>query len=456
MPLPMPEEEAGNALALRPSGHEDARRNTPRPRVLALSIETDLAPHLAGTRGPAAATAARILAETARLLGTDSLVPVASAHIDGCLFHGDAGVLFAETLVAGGGQVAVPTTLNVGALDLIHAGRVRFAAHQQRMAERMVAAYEALGCRPTWTCAPYQAGHRPGLGEHVAWGESNAVAFANSVLGARTNRLGDFLDICCALTGFAPETGLHLDRNRIGRFVFDVTGLSARLKAEEAFYPVLGSLVGSLCGEAVPVVVGLPPGVDEDRLKAFGAAAASSGAVALFHIVGSTPEAPSLAAALGHAEPAERVVVTPALVRDARDRLTTADRAAEPDAIAIGSPHLSFEELAALERRLAGRRTRLPVYACTSRFVWQVLQEEGRAEALEAAGVVPIVDTCVVVAPILPEATFDRPKVLMTNSGKFAHYAPGNTGWATVYGSLDDCVETAVAGRLVRDEGAWA
>ncbi|MFH5905903.1 aconitase X, partial [Clostridium perfringens] len=101
--------------------------------------------------------------------------PVTSAHIDGCLYHGDSGVEFAEALVAGGGQVAVPTTLNVGALDLLHPRRVRFPAHQAAMARRLMAAYEALGCRASWTCAPYQAGHRPRLGEHVAWGESNAV-----------------------------------------------------------------------------------------------------------------------------------------------------------------------------------------------------------------------------------------------------------------------------------------
>src|SRR5580704_13022762 len=141
-----------------------------------------------GARGPAAAMATRIVAEAARLMGATALVSVESAHIDGCLYHGDSGVHFAERLVAEGGRVAVPTTLNVGALDLLHPGRVRFDAARTDMARRMMVAYERLGCTPSWTCAPYQAGHRPKLGEHVAWGESNAVVFANSVLGARTNR----------------------------------------------------------------------------------------------------------------------------------------------------------------------------------------------------------------------------------------------------------------------------
>ena len=132
--------------------------------------------------------ALRIVVETARLLGASRLVPIASAHIDGCLYHGDSGTLFSERLVDDRGSVAVPTTLNVGALDLLHAGRVKLAPEREAMARRMMDAYLKLGCRPTWTCAPYQAGHRPRTGTHVAWGESNAVAFCNSVLGARTER----------------------------------------------------------------------------------------------------------------------------------------------------------------------------------------------------------------------------------------------------------------------------
>ena len=185
---------------------------------------------LQGTHGPAAAMAMRIVAEAARLLGASSLVAVESAHVDGCLYHGDSGVHFAERLLAQGGQVAVPTTLNVGALDLLHPGRVRFDPATSAMARRLMVACEALGCAPTWTCAPYQAGHRPRLGAHVAWGESNAVAFVNSVLGARTNRLGDFLDLCCAIAARAPRYGLHLDENRRARIVIDVSGLSAELR----------------------------------------------------------------------------------------------------------------------------------------------------------------------------------------------------------------------------------
>ena len=420
-------------------------------------LDDDMAVLLAGAGGPAAATAARLVVATAELLGAADLVAVESAHIDGCLYHGDSGVLFAERLAAGGGRVRVPATLNVGALDLLHPERVRYDAARAAMARRQMAAYEALGCRPTWTCAPYQAGHRPRLGAHVAWGESNAVAFVNSVLGARTNRLGDLLDICCALTGRAPNTGLHLTENRRAALVLDVSGLSSALKESEAFYPVLGSLVGRIAGSAVPAIAGLPPGVPEDRRKALGAAAASSGAVALFHAVGSTPEAPTLDAALqgGGGSPGERIVVTPAMVCEARDALSTAaaGTGARIDAVAIGSPHLSRAEFDALRTLAAGiPRFAVPFYACTSRAVWQDLERDGEAAALAAKGVVPVIDTCVVVAPVLPASS----GVLMTNSGKFAYYAPGNTGYATVFGSLADCVASAASGVVRREEALWA
>src|SRR5690242_7491396 len=209
------------------------------------SEERELA---AGRDGAARAMAMRIVADTARMLGAARLLPIASAHIDGCLYHGDSGTLFAERLVEGAGEVAVPTTLNVGALDLLHAGRVKLAPERAAMARRMMDAYLKLGCRPTWTCAPYQAGHRPALGQHVAWGESNAVAFCNSVLGARTERYGDFLDICAALSGRAPETGLHLGDNRRPTLLVDCSALDRRLVGEDAFWPVLGAWLGEAAG----------------------------------------------------------------------------------------------------------------------------------------------------------------------------------------------------------------
>lgn len=402
-----------------------------------------------GRDGEGAAMAMRVVADGARLLGAPRLIPVTSAHIDGALYHGDSGTLFAEKLVEGGAKVAVRSTLNVGALDLTGSCRVRLEGARRDMAARMMQAYRVLGCEPSWTCAPYQAGHRPARGTDVAWGESNAVVFCNSVLGARTNRYGDFLDIACAIAGRAPFTGLHLAENRRATMVFDVSALPAAFLASEIAWPVLGSLYGREIGTAVGVVTGIAAHPGEDALKAFGAAAASSGAVGLFHVAGVTPEAPDLDAATGGLLPAATIRVTRAMAADSQRRLSTAVLAERIDAVAIGSPHLSATELDALERLVAGRKLAVPLYACTGRHALAAFDRDGRRAALERAGVVIVADTCVVVTPIMA----DRPDgVLMTNSGKFAHYAPGNTGYAVLYAALPDCVESAVAGRPVVSE----
>ena len=387
--------------------------------------------------------AMRIVADTARLMGAPRLMPSASAHIDGALYHGDSGTLFAEQLVAGGARTAVRATLNVGAIDLTGCSRNRLPPHELEMARRMMTAYRTLGCEPTWTCAPYQAGHRPALGSQVAWGESNAVVFCNSVLGARTNRYGDFLDIACAVAGRAPDYGLHRTENRYATIVIDVSGLDPAFLASEIAWPVLGNLFGRTVGNEIGVLVGITAHPGEDALKGFGATTASAGSVGLFHIAGVTPEAPDVATALNHVPPASHIIVTREMAADAQRRLSTAEAADHVDAVAIGSPHLSVDEFDRLEHLLAGRRTAVPIYACTGRHALTVLEQSGRRAALEKSGVVIVADTCVVVTPILP----DKPgAILMTNSGKFAHYAPGNTGYAVVYGSMRDCVESAITG----------
>ena len=393
----------------------------------------------------------RIVVRMAGILGARELVEIASAHIDGCLYHGDGGVEFGERLVELGGRVAVPATLNVGALDLLNPARVRAHGHRREMALRQMRAYQALGCKPTWTCAPYQAGHRPAPGEHVAWGESNAVCFANSVLGARTNRYGDFMDICCAIAGRAPRTGLHLVEKRRATVAVDTDAIDAELRRRDVFYPVLGTWLGATVDDRVAVVTGLPETVTEDQLKAMGAAAASSGAVGLFHVEGVTPEAPDLDTALGGMAPQAVITPTPQALRAARDTLSTAD-AGRIDAVAVGSPHFSMAEFARLDAQLPSTPFAVPFYVCTGRSEYRQLEAADRLRRFEDAGIEIVVDTCVVVTPILPP----KDGVLMTNSGKFAHYTPSNTGYGVVYGSLEDCVRSATHARVTRDDGLWS
>ena len=408
---------------------------------------------LAGDLGAATQMAMRILTTMAGVYGATRLLDIESAHIDGCLYHGYSGLEFAERLAAGGAKVVVPTTLNVGAMDLLHPEVFRGTEQVGRWATRMMEAYQAMGCRPTFTCAPYQALHRPPLGAQIAWAESNAIVFANSVLGARTNRYGDFIDICCAITGRAPDVSLHRAENRRGQLLFRLAGIPERLLREDVLFPVLGYWLGARTGTKIPVIAGLLPETTEDQLKALGAAAASSGGVALFHAVGVTPEAPTLAAAFQGGQPEAVIDVTLDELRSTLGVLSTVPDG-PIDVVALGSPHFSLDEFAWLlplvEQYPPGPGVEFIV--CTHRLVLAALQQRGWLARLRAAGVQVIVDTCVVVTPIVRA----RGGVLMTNSGKFAHYSPGNIGLQVVYGSLEECVRSGAGGQVWRDRGLWA
>jgi len=408
---------------------------------------------LDGRRGEAARLSMRIVAEMAEVMGADRLIDVVSAHVDGCLYHGQAGLDFAERLVAGGASVSVPTTLNVGSLDLLHPGLVRESPERAAAARRLMDLYVEMGCRPTWTCAPYQLLDRPGFGQHVAWAESNAIVFANSVLGARTSRYGDFIDVCAAITGRVPFAGMHRDEGRRAEIVFRLSGIPERLLDEDVLYPVLGHLVGREAGTAVPAIVGLPPDVGEDRLKALGAAAASSGSVALFHAVGVTPEAPALEAALGGGAPAREVEVTVEMLRAARDELSTTS-GTDLAAVSLGTPHFSIAEFESLVPLLDGARAHpgVELYVSTGRGVLAEVERRGWLRRLQEAGAQVITDTCTYITPIIRGSGGP----VMTNSAKWAWYAPANIGAEVVFGSLQECVRSAVLGRVWRDERLWA
>lgn len=394
---------------------------------------------LSGERGEAVQLAMKLLVAVGEAEDAPHLIDVIAGHIDACLFHGVAGLDFAERLVEGGGEVAVPTTLNVSSLDLIHPDLYRGDPETARLARRLMDAYVAMGCRPTWTCAPYQLSWRPSTGDQIAWGESNAIVFANSVLGARTNRYGDFLDICAALTGRAPYTGLHTDEGRLGDFVVELQ-LEDGLLDDEVTYALIGHAVGKMAGVDVPVIVGLDPDrVDEDRLKNLGAASASSGAVAMFHAVGVTPEAPTLEAATGGREVPTRILGTTEL-EEARRQLSRPS--GRLGAVSVGTPHMSINEMRRLAEMVGGRTTKVPFYVNTSRDVYEVAREEGLAGVIEAAGIEVVTDTCTYITPIMGEIRGD----LMTNSGKLAYYAPANLGANVALASLADCVESAMTG----------
>jgi predicted aconitase len=403
---------------------------------------------LGGEAGPAAAFSMKILVAFAEATGAAALLDVAQAHVDGCLYHGKVSLDFAQRLVDQGGQVRVPTTLNVGAVDLIHPELMRMNPEALRPAAELMRAHVALGCRATFTCAPYQSLSRPSFGEHIAWGESNAIVFANSVIGARTERYGDFLDLCCAMTGRAPAAGLHLGENRRGEVLFRLSGFPDAPVPSDSIFVALGLIIGARAGGRVPVIDGLPNPRDEDQLKGLGAAAASSGAVGLYQVVGVTPEAPTLADALGGRTAAETFVVTPSDISDALQCLSTVPPGAPLAAVCLGTPHFSraeWDRLLSLLRAGAGGRT--PIYVNTARATLSGLEAEGLLSNLPGWHVIPVVDTCTYLTAILEKLD----GVVMTNSGKWAHYAPGNIGVKVAFGEMEDCIASAAVGRVVRN-----
>jgi cis-L-3-hydroxyproline dehydratase len=407
---------------------------------------------LSGDRGPAARMAMSIIVRMGEIQGAPELLDISQAHIDSTIYMGEAGLEFAERLAKLGAEVAVPSSLNVSGLDECHWREWSVPEDWASKAQRQMIAYHSMGCVPTWTCAPYQTSMAPKFGQQIAWGESNAIVFANSVIGARTERYPDLLDICAAITARVPALGLHLTENRAGQLLIRLKDVPLAVQQDDAFYSVLGLLLGRLAGQRIPVIDGLEAMPAEDQLKALGAAAASSGAVALFHIVGVTPEAPTLDAAFQGRAPLEQHTITMQELRDARRELTTA-AGTKLDMVVLGSPHFSLAEFRQLAPLLHGKQRHSDVQflVTTSRLMRDLADQAGVLQPLEAFGVRITVDTCVLATPMLPKSI----KVLMTNSGKYAHYAPGLLSTQMVFGSMADCVDSAVQGRVVRDNSLW-
>ena len=279
---------------------------------------------------------------------------------------------------------------------------------------------------------------------------SNAIVFANSVLGARTDRYGDFMDIASAITGKAPYAGLHLPENRVGHVILDCSALSHRVASLDITYPILGYLGGHYSETDNPVFTGLPSDSNEDQLKALGAAAASAGGVGLFHIVGRTPEAPTLESVVADPSALPTHIIDADVLARTREHLCTAQSGTKLDAISLGTPHASFNEIEALRNELATGDPIHPdvqMYINTGRTVLQQATDAGYIAELEAWGVKIVADTCAYMTSIFLPGT----KTVMTNSGKVAHYAPANMGVDIVLATLHECVESARRGVVTLD-----
>ena len=407
---------------------------------------------LAGDLGPANRMAMSILVRMAEVYRAPALLDIAQAHIDSTIYVGEANLEYAERLARLGARVAVPTSLNVSGVDEYHWREWAVTPDWAEKARRQMLAYQSMDAIPIWTCAPYQTELAPRFGQQIAWGESNAIVYANSVIGARTERYPDLLDICCAITGRAPAVGLHLSENRAGQVLLRLTGVPRAVQESDVFYTVLGYLMGRLAEEWIPVVQGLQVHPTDDQLKALGATAASAGRVALFHLVGITPEAPTFDSAFQGRKPVQQHEITMTELRAGWRQLTSAN-GEKLDMVVLGSPHFSLAEFRQLAPLIAGRRRQpdTQFLVTSNRAVVLLAKQLGLLDALEAFGGRVTVDTCILASPMLPPQI----KRLMTNSGKYAYYAPGMLGTEVVFGSLDDCVNSAVLGRVTRDDAIW-
>ena len=430
----------------------DQKNQTSHRPLSQISLtETDQG-FLDGAYGKAAQVAMGIVLRMAELQGATELLDITQAHIDGCIYTGPASLRFARQLVAWGARVRVPTTLNSISVDKRRWRELGVDPALGEPASQLGDAYLEMGARVSFTCAPYLLDSAPELGEQIVWAESNAVVYANSVIGARTLKYPDYLDICIALTGRAPKIGCHLTQQRLATLRIVVPALDG---LDDSFYPLLGYHVGLLCGASIPVICGLEnkaPTLDD--LKAFGAAFATTSAAPMFHIAGVTPEATTAELALGGHAPEKTLRVSPAdLLRSWRE-LNSA-QTPEVDAVTLGNPHFSLSECATLAHLCSSQRKHenVAIVITCGRATLERAQQAGCVETLENFGVQFVTDTCwcMLGEPVIPPTA----RNLMTNSGKYAHYAPGLVGRRVHFASLAECVDSAITGVASGRLPAW-
>jgi predicted aconitase/predicted aconitase with swiveling domain len=416
------------------------------PAIAALDLSEGDRAMLDGSEGTAAKLAMRIIIAMAAQQSATRLIDVVQGHIDGCIYASPANLTFAETMAEMGARVRVPTTMNAISVDRANWQAQGVPADFGDPAARLADAYVRMGCRATFTCSPYLLETAPKAGEAIAWAESNAVIFANSVLGARTAKHPDFLDLCIALTGRAPLAGVYLEEHRQARRVIDVEMPDG---ADDAFWPLVGYLAGRTAPDRIPLLRGLEAGQpSQDDLKALCAAFGTTSAAPMLHIEGVTPEAQGAAAVS-----ADHAQMTRGEMAEAWTRLNAGPETVE--LVAIGSPHASLSECRALADALAGRRRHadVAVIVTAGRDVMERAEAEGVLARLRESGVQVLPDLCwcSISEPVFPPRT----RTLLTNSGKYAHYGPGLSGRTVRFGSLADCIEAALTGRSPPRLPAW-
>ncbi|HEC77301.1 MAG TPA: DUF521 domain-containing protein [Thermoplasmatales archaeon] len=377
---------------------------------------------LNGEYGDITAKMMRLLVRIGDIYNAEKMIPVASVQVAGVSYKsiGDAGLKFLQD-VSKEAKVKVLTYLNPAGMDIENWREMGIDEKFAKKQIEIINSFKKMGIVISATCTPYLAGNLPRYRQHIAWSESSAVSFANSVIGARTNREGGPSALASAITGYTPYYGLHLDENREPTIVVKV---DAELKTSTDF-AAMGYYVGKEIKKEIPYFKGIKNGADVDDLKELGAAMAASGAVALYHAENITPDADKVSI-----NGLEKIEFGKDELKETYDRLNTGE---EPDIIIFGCPHASLNEIIKIAKILEGKKSRKPFWICTSRAVKEIAERMEIDKKIGKAGGKIIADTCMVVSPI--EDLFETTAV---NSGKAAHYLPGFCKQKVVFKSMEE------------------
>jgi predicted aconitase len=383
---------------------------------------------LEGKHGKATQKAIEIITTLGEIYGAGRLIPVTSVQIAGVSYHnlGEAGLEYLSEMAVDG-RARVLTTLNPAGMDMLewrkHGISEDFAENQQRVVD----AFEKMGVVTTCTCTPYLIGNLPHYGEHIAWAESSAVCFSNSVIGALTNREGGPSALASSLTGRTAEYGFHLEKNRQAQVGYEIR---TKLQNTDDF-GLLGKAIGDRTGKQIPYITGVPRATT-DQLRSYCASIATYGGVALFHMEGITPNRTTV--------PDITEIITQDDLDKARSDLDDED--AEIDFISVGCPHASIDDVARIAEMLDGKQVSegKTVWITTAKPTKDVAIKMGYYDKIEKAGAYLVSDACCAVAPL--EGRF---KGLMTDSAKACFYARGKNKFDIKIRTVEECIKEALA-----------
>jgi predicted aconitase len=385
---------------------------------------------LDGEQGYAVRKSMEILVALGDIYGAESLIKVGSVQVAGVSYHnlGDAGLEFLNEL-AKDGKVKVLTTLNPAGMDLENWRQLGISEDFAVKQNQVINAFERMGILVSCTCTPYLIGNLPRYGEHVAWSESSAVTFANSVLGAKTNREGGPSALAAAFVGKTPCYGLHLDENRVPDIQVKVNAAITSLSD----WGALGYAIGKKAENKITYITGIKE-ADVDELKSFCASVVTYGAKPLFYMKSITPASETVQT------PKETVTIEESDIKNAYDNIN--DEVSDIDFVCVGCPHCSIKEIAEIADLLKGKKVSAgtELWVATSRTAKQLSDIRGYTQVIEAAGGKFACDTCMAVAPLK-----GRFKALATTSAKGCFYSRQNL-MKTKMGSIEQCIDAAVTG----------